>query len=52
MINKIKQWLNKGEGGQFYEPYVTNRDVLQIIILTIITCTSIIMGCYFMILKG
>ena len=52
MINKIKQWVNKGEGGQFYEHYVTNRDIVQIIILTIITSASIIMGCYFMILKG
>jgi hypothetical protein len=52
MINKIKQWLNKGEGGQFYEPYVTNRDIVQIIILTIITSTLIIMGLNFMTLKG
>ena len=52
MINKIKQWFNKGEGGQFYEPYITNRDVLQITILTIITSTLIIIGCYFIILKG
>jgi hypothetical protein len=52
MVEKIKKWHDKGEGGQFYEPYITNGDVVKIIILTIITCTLIIMGCYLMILKG
>lgn len=46
MINKIKQWLNKGEGGEFYEPYVTNRGVLQIMIITIIANILIGLGCY------
>lgn len=46
MINKIKQWLNKGEGGEFYESYVTNRGVLQIMTITIIVSTFIVLGCY------
>jgi len=24
----IKNWLEKGEGGEWYEPYITNGDVL------------------------
>ena len=47
MINKIKQWLNKGEGGEFYEHYVTNGDVVPIMILVILFSTLIILGCYF-----
>lgn len=28
-------WLNRGEGGDWYEPYVTNGDVLRIVAFTI-----------------
>jgi hypothetical protein len=46
MCNKIKKWLDKGEGGQFYEPYITNGDTTLIAILTILFSILIILGCY------
>jgi hypothetical protein len=46
MCNKIKKWLDKGEGGQFYEPYITNGDTILIAILTIPFSILIILGCY------
>ena len=46
MCNKIKKWLDKGEGGQFYEPYITNGDAILIAILTIPFSILIILGCY------
>ena len=46
MRNKFKNWLDKGDGGDFYEPYVTNRDVIFIGALTSIVCGIIILGCY------
>jgi len=39
---KIKEWLDKGEGGEFYESYVTNRDVLY----TMIIMGIVIAFCY------
>jgi hypothetical protein len=39
---KFKEWLDKGEGGQWYEPYVTNRDLLFVGIITAIGCSIII----------
>jgi hypothetical protein len=45
MSNKIKQWLDKGEGGEWYEPYVTNRDVIILMMLTMIVSVMIILGC-------
>jgi hypothetical protein len=45
MCNKIKKWLDKGEGGQFYEPYVTNGDVIILMMLTMIVSVMIILGC-------
>ncbi len=31
---KLKEWLDKGEGGySWYEPYVTNRDLVDKIVL-------------------
>jgi hypothetical protein len=45
MRNKIKKWLDKGEGGQFYEPYVTNGDVIILMMLTMIVSVMIILGC-------
>lgn len=39
-------WLDKGDGGEFYEPYVTNRDVLFIGALTLITNGIIGLGFY------
>ena len=28
-------WLNKGEGGEWYEPHVTNRDLITILAVTL-----------------
>ena len=46
MRNKFISWLDKGEGGYFYEPYVTNRDLLWISLGTLLICGIIILGCY------
>jgi len=46
MLNKIKKWLDKGEGGKWFEPYVTNIDVILITILTILFSALIILVCY------
>jgi hypothetical protein len=44
---KLKQWLARGDGGySWYEPYITNRDVLFIGIITAIGCSIIISGCW------
>jgi hypothetical protein len=43
---KLKEWLDKGEGGEWYEPYVTNRDLVFIGIITAIVCGIIITGCW------
>ena len=42
---KIKEWLNKGDGGEWYEPYVTNRDLIIIGLITLIVSGIIILGC-------
>jgi hypothetical protein len=41
---KIRNWINKGEGGEWYEPFVTNEDLVYIGIITAIVCTIIIGG--------
>ena len=41
----MKKWLDKGDGGQWYEPYVTNRDLIYIGILTTMVSCVIIIGC-------
>jgi len=43
---KLKEWLDKGEGGEWYEPYVTNRDLVFIGMITGIVCIVIITGCW------
>jgi len=44
---KLKEWLDKGEGGySWYEPYVTNRDLVVIGIITTIVSIIIITGCW------
>jgi hypothetical protein len=47
MSNKqiIIEWLNKGDGGSWYEPYVTNKDLVLISFVTILSCAIIILGC-------
>jgi hypothetical protein len=42
----FKKWLNKGEGGEWYEPFVTNGDMGVIVIITIIVSSIIIFGFY------
>ena len=27
IIKSIKHWLNKSDGGEWFEPYVTNKDI-------------------------
>ena len=46
-MKKIKEWLNKGDGGYTpYEPYITNRDIMMMSIVTLIVSGIIIIGCY------
>ena len=40
----IKKWLNKGEGGEWYEPFITNEDLIYIVIITLIVSSIIITG--------
>ena len=40
---KKENWLDKGEGGEWYEPYVTNRDTIQIAIIILAVCGLIIL---------
>ena len=42
---KLKEWLDKGEGGEWYEPYVINRDLIMIGIITAIVGGIIIIEC-------
>lgn len=42
---KIREWLDKGDGGEWYEPYVTNGDCVYIWILTLIGSGIIMGGC-------
>jgi hypothetical protein len=44
MIKKIKEWLDKGEGGEFYEFYVTNRDLVSMMAVSLIFSLIIITG--------
>jgi hypothetical protein len=39
---KLKEWLNKGEGGEWYEPYVTNKDLVFISAITIMVSAMLI----------
>ena len=41
----MRKWLNKGEGGEWYEPYVSNRDLVFIGLLTLVVSLIIIGGC-------
>lgn len=45
-MNKFKAWLNKGEGGEFYEPYVTNGDILICIGILVAVSSIILLGMY------
>jgi hypothetical protein len=46
MLNKIKQWLDKGGGEEWFEPYVTNKDIILITVLTFLFGALIILGFY------
>ena len=43
-MSKLKDWLDRGEGGEWYEPYVTNRDTIGIMALTAIVSSMIVFG--------
>ena len=45
-MKKIKNRLDKGDGGEWYEPYITNRDMIYIGIITLILSSIIIFGCW------
>jgi hypothetical protein len=36
------EWLHKGEGGEWYEPYISNKDLIQIGTITFVTCIMIV----------
>ena len=40
---KWNDWLDKGEGGEWYEPHVTNRDFLMILGITLAGCVLVIL---------
>lgn len=40
---KWNDWLDKGEGGEWYEPYVTNRDTLIMMGITLAGCVLVIL---------
>jgi len=42
IIKSIKHWLNKSDGGVWFEPYVTNKDIVIILLLTILISSIII----------
>lgn len=42
---KKENWLDKGDGGEWFEPYVTNMDIVYIALITLIFCFIIILGC-------
>ena len=44
--DKFEQWLDKSDGGEWYEPYVTNTDIIYIGIITLIVSGIIILGCW------
>jgi hypothetical protein len=43
-MKKINDWLKRGDGGEWYEPYVTNEDCVYIGIITTIVCGMLILG--------
>lgn len=43
-LDKLNNWLDKGAGCEWYEPYVTNRDTIRMIFVTITLCSIIILG--------
>ena len=34
-MKRLKRWWNKGDGGEWYEPYITNGDVVTILLSSI-----------------
>ena len=43
---KLKEWLDRGEGGEWYEPYVTNRDLVFISVITLMVGAVVVGGCW------
>lgn len=46
IMKNIKDWLDKYDGGEWFEPYVTNRDIVFIGTITAIVSGVIIFGCW------
>lgn len=46
MKDKMINWLNEGDGGEWFEPYVTNKDVITIISISLFVGTIIVFGTY------
>jgi hypothetical protein len=42
----LKDWLDKGEGGEWYESYLTNRDLLTIGLYVLLGSGIIVLGCW------
>jgi len=40
----FNKWLNKGEGGEWYEPYIANKDLILISTIAATFCGIIIVG--------
>jgi len=45
-MKNIRDWLDKYDGGEWFEPYVTNRDIVFIGTITAIVSGVIIFGCW------
>ena len=44
---KIREWLDKGRGGySWYEPYITNRDLVIMGLISTLVGGIIITGCW------
>lgn len=35
LLAAVKSWWYKGEGGEWYEPYITNGDVVICLLITV-----------------
>jgi len=45
VLAAVKSWWHKGEGGEWYEPYVTNGDVLICCLIGIVGGFILAVGC-------
>ena len=45
LLAAVKSWWHKGEGGEWYEPYVTNGDVVICCLIGIVGGFILAAGC-------